>query len=224
MPSRFRSTPRPGRHDRAGDRLSRPSAPPTTRRTSRVVDQPGDSEMAGNEQRERGTRGAKLTGRAAVLVLVLAVLAVSYATSVRAWLKQQHDVAALSAQIANRHRQIAALKETKQRWNDPAFIETQARLRFGWLMPGETGYRVIGADGKTLPAGNVSLASPLPPAKHQPAPWYQVEWGSVVAAGKTAAQIARERRAEQHPAKRISMNSHPGSNPVRNGPGPRHHR
>ena len=37
-----------------------------------------------------------------------------------------------------------------KRWEDPAYVTTQARMRLGWVMPGEVGYRVVGADGQVL--------------------------------------------------------------------------
>ena len=73
---------------------------------------------------------AKLTGRAAVLLLVVAVLAVSYASSMRAWLKQRSDINTLNAQIADQRANVAALQESKQRdCDDPAYIESEARKR-----------------------------------------------------------------------------------------------
>ena len=107
---------------------------------------------------------AKLTGRAAVLLLVVAVLAVSYASSMRAWLKQRSDINTLNAQIADQRADVAALRESKQRLHDPAYIESVARKRFGWILPGEVGYRVIGDDGEVLSDGGSRLSDPAGPA------------------------------------------------------------
>ena len=117
------------------------------------------------------------------MVLVVAVLAVSYASSMRAWLQQRSDINTLSAQIAAGKAEVAALREAKQRWHDPAYIRTQARLRFGWVMPGETGYRVIDDDGDILVSGS-QLSDPAdPPPKSSPE-WWETAWSSVVAAGR----------------------------------------
>ena len=127
---------------------------------------------------------AKLTGRAAILLLVVAVLAVSYASSMRAWLKQRSDINTLSAQIAQQQADVAGLEQTKKRLHDPAYIESLARLRFGWIMPGETGYRVIDANGDVLADGASQLSDPTA-AKSAPDPeWWQDVYGSVVAAGE----------------------------------------
>ncbi len=132
---------------------------------------------------------AKLTGRAAVLVLVVAVLAVSYASSVRAWVQQRSDINTLTAEIADRQAEVAALKQTKQRWHDPAYIRTQARARFGWLMPGETGYRVIDDNGDILVAGS-QLSDPVDTRPKSTPEWWETAWGSVVAAGRDPADDA----------------------------------
>ena len=51
--------------------------------------------------------------------------------------------------------------------HDPDYVRTQARERLGWVVPGETGYRVVGADGKPLGGGLRSSPRRLRPA---PAP------------------------------------------------------
>jgi len=73
----------------------------------------------------------------AVLVVVVAVLVVSYASSMRAYLQQRAHINDLHAQIDTSERDIKALEREKRRWQDDAYVETQARERFGWVMPGE---------------------------------------------------------------------------------------
>jgi cell division protein FtsB len=149
---------------------------------------------------------AKLTGRAAVLLLVVAVLAVSYASSVRAWIHQRGEINTFEAEIAHREAAIAELRLEKERWRDPAYIEIQARLRFGWLMPGETGFRVIGEDGEVLDTGQGELSEPVEVSTSAEQEWWQTAWGSVVEAGKTPEEIAAEvaeRQQAGDPAKRI---------------------
>src|SRR5262245_15095986 len=59
---------------------------------------------------------SRLTGRAAVLVLVLAVLMVSYASSLRAYLQQRAHINDLKAAIAQHEADIDALEADKARW------------------------------------------------------------------------------------------------------------
>ena len=114
-------TTRPGsRTQRGRSAASRPATP------------------AGSRRRVRGgrPRRPRLTGRAAVLVLVLAVLTVSYASSLRAYLQQRSHISELKTAIAEREASINDLEREKQRWEDPAYVKAQARARFGYLMPG----------------------------------------------------------------------------------------
>lgn len=114
------------------------------------------------------------------------VLAVSYASSARAWIQQRSDINELQATIAARETAVAQLEEDTKRWEDPAYVQAQARLRFGWVMPGETGYRVIGDDGEAL-GGTSRLAQPRSSPQTAEPDWWESQWGSVVEAGKDPA-------------------------------------
>lgn len=92
----------------------------------------------------------KLTGRAVVLLLVIAVLVISYASSMRAYLAQRTHIAETRSKIELAKQNIKNLEREKKRWTDPAYVEAQARGRLGWVLPGEIGYQVIGRDGKPL--------------------------------------------------------------------------
>ena len=127
-------------------------------------------------------RRPRFTGRAAVLVLVLAVLTVSYASSLRAYLQQRSHIGELKATIAEREANIDDLEREKQRWDDPAYVKAQARARFGYLMPGESGFEVIGPDGKPLEA-QASLNDPSEVIKTVPKAWWSAAWESMELAG-----------------------------------------
>ena len=178
----------PGR-GRGGGHPSR--TPPTARRTSRVASAPPQAKIAASK--------AKLTGRAAILLLVLAVLGVSYASSMRAWLDQRSQINSLNAEIAEQRADVADLQEAKRRWHDPAYIEAQARLRFGWVLPGETGYRVLGADGEMLSDGSSELTNPTTGTPAGEPEWWETSWGSVVAAGEEPKPPDRDDKPGQRP-------------------------
>lgn len=110
------------------------------------------------------------------------MLTVSYASSMRAYLQQRAHISDLKAQIALREDSIDDLEREKRRWNDPAYIQAQARERFGYVMPGETSYVVLGEDGKPL-QGETELPTPSEALKPAPEPWFDNAWESVVLAG-----------------------------------------
>jgi cell division protein FtsB len=148
----------------------------------------------------------RFTGRAAVLVLVLAVLMVSYASSMRAYLEQRSHLESLHAQIAESEANIEALEREKERWDDPAYVRAQARERFGWVLPGEIGFQVIDEDGEALDHDD-SLPEPVTTDEAEQPLWWQAAWDSVEAAGnpedveERPAPIERI-RAPKQPARR----------------------
>ena len=129
-----------------------------------------------------GSRRPRFTGRAAILVLVLAVLAVSYASSMRAYLQQRAHIQELKTQIAQREANIDDLEREKRRWRDPAYVQAQARERFGYLMPGETLYVVLDENGDPLES-QTSLTDPATVTDRTPTAWWTSEWKSVQLAG-----------------------------------------
>ncbi|HEU4492073.1 MAG TPA: septum formation initiator family protein [Jiangellales bacterium] len=85
-----------------------------------------------------------------MLALVLGILAVSYAYPLRAWWEQHSRVAELEAEQESLAAEVAALEGERDRWEDPAFVRTQARERLGLVTPGEVGFVVVGeGDGPT---------------------------------------------------------------------------
>jgi len=114
---------------------------------------------------------------------VLSVLAVSYASSLRAYLQQKDQIDQAKTEIAQRSAAIQSLEREKQRWQDPAFVQAQARERFGYLMPGEKSYVVLDKNGKPIES-RATLSSPqqvLQPK--EPKAWWSKEWESVQLAG-----------------------------------------
>ena len=66
-------------------------------------------------------RRSSLTTRALALAVVILMLTISYANSLRIYFAQSHEVAATKAEIADREAQIADLQTELNRWDDPAF-------------------------------------------------------------------------------------------------------
>jgi len=124
---------------------------------------------------------ASFTSRAIALDVVLLILTISYASSLRVYFNQRQDLAATREQIIKSQADINNLSDEIGRWNDPDYVRTQARVRLGWVMPGERGYRVIGPDGKPITGDNEITGGDAT----QPTPkkaWYAKLMGSVQAA------------------------------------------
>lgn len=183
---------RPSRPSRSG--RTRPGAPggrrpgsgPTgtgARRTARTGSLPvvaAETESGPGEASR--PKPPRLTGRAALLILIVVVLAVSYASSLRAYLHQREHIADLKAEIASSSTQIDGLERQRDRWGDDSFVEQQARKRLGYVRPGESSYQAIEGDGEPVDAGS-DLADPDSAAPLTPPPWWDAAWRSVERAG-----------------------------------------
>jgi cell division protein FtsB len=137
-------------------------------------------------------RRSRFTGRAMVLVLVLSVLTISYASSLKAYFQQHSQIEDLRSQIASSQSSISKLEDEKARWSDPAYVREQARARFGYLMPGQTSYVVIGEDGKPL-AAQSTLSDPRTSTSSTPTAWWTTEWRSVQLAGNPPATKPKQK-------------------------------
>lgn len=124
--------------------------------------------------------GTAFTTRALILLAVTLLLIASYTSSIHAWWEQRSEIAALERQTQDLQDDIAELEDLQERWNDPAFIKQQARARFGWVLPGEVGYRVIGTDGALR--GEVAELSDAPGTEDKP--WHDKLWTSFEQAGQ----------------------------------------
>jgi hypothetical protein len=120
------------------------------------------------------------------LAVVVLILTISYASSLRIYFAQAHDIAATKAEIAERQQRIVSLEGELAKWQDVNYVRTQARERLGWVVPGEIGYKVVDADGKPLGGGaeiSAETAEPVEPAEDA---WWAKLWGSVAAADQPA--------------------------------------
>jgi cell division protein FtsB len=129
----------------------------------------------------------RLTSRAAVLVLVLAVLVVSYASSLRAYVDQRRHIDALHDRIERSEQHIADLKREKQRWEDDAYVISQARARFAFGFPGEVGYRVLDENGDPLDQHD-SLSDPKQLDDPEPE-WWETTLTSIDEAGHPRPEV-----------------------------------
>ena len=129
-------------------------------------------------QPPRAQRARTATWRLAVLLVVIAGITIVLANSLRVYFAQAQEIAAVKADIAATQEQIADLEDRLNRWEDPAYVRSVARVRLGWVMPGEVGYRVLGVDGQPLEGPSIETALDV----EVPGLWWEKMWGSVQAA------------------------------------------
>ncbi len=130
---------------------------------------------------DRETRRTNLTGRAAMLALVVCLLAISLAYPLREYLSQRGDIAHYRATVSGQEKRVAELQAQHERWSDEAYVQAQARERLHYVMPGETSYVVLESDDAPASDGVVDAL----PTETKRSPWFTDLWSSVEAAGRT---------------------------------------
>ena len=88
----------------------------------------------------------RLTGRAALLVVVVTVLAVFSVVPVREYLSQRSQIARLERRATELQRSNASLRSNIGLLHDPEYLERLARACLGMVRPGETAF-VSGSSG-----------------------------------------------------------------------------
>ena len=121
-------------------------------------------------------RPTKLTGRAALLAVVMCAIALSLAYPVREYIGQRRQIDQLLATQQSLSQQVKNLQAQQKQFSDPSYIEQQARDQLHYCMTGEKCYVIIGN----------SPAPDAGPAKTTTATsWYSKLWGSVQKADQT---------------------------------------
>lgn len=78
-----------------------------------------------------------MSGRTAVIALVLSALALSYAYPMRTYLEHRSEINELRGQQADQRERIEELKTARAKWDDPNYVKSQARDRLLLVEPGE---------------------------------------------------------------------------------------
>lgn len=122
--------------------------------------------------RLRRRQANRVTGRVAVLALVVMLLLLTFAYPLRQYLTQRREIAERQASQREQRERVASLEHRKEQWSDPEFIKAQARERLQYVEPGETSYVIIADEGE----------EPAPRKRRTDhGPWYEQAWSSVTA-------------------------------------------
>lgn len=125
-----------------------------------------------------------------ILGLAVIALVLSYGGSLQIYFNQQHQIAVADQEIRDRKAEIADLQSQLARWDDPAYVKAQARERLGWVMPGETGYRVVDENGDPIGGGVVLQSQQRPVTEADNQYWWQRLAGSLSTADSPVRQVA----------------------------------
>ncbi|MDR1428602.1 MAG: septum formation initiator family protein [Bifidobacteriaceae bacterium] len=127
-------------------------------------------------------------------LLVMFVFALTFPT-MRLYLAEQQELRAARAEAAVARETTSELKAQLRRWDDPAFVQAQARERLSYVMPGDVAFKVV--DPENAPSVDRSGDSAVPDQTidirpsgaegTEQVPWYTLLWESAVRAGGESA-------------------------------------
>ncbi|MFF1710980.1 septum formation initiator family protein [Streptomyces sp. NPDC058268] len=135
------------------------------------------AERVYRSQTKRQARRSRLTGRAALLALVLCSLVVALAYPIRQYVSQRAEIADQRKEQAERRENVERLKDEKARWRDDAYAEQRVRDRLHYVMPGETGFTVVDPEAVKNQRSDQGAAA---------RPWYSNVWDGVDKADRPA--------------------------------------
>jgi len=115
------------------------------------------------------TARPKLTGRAAVLAIVLCAIALTLAYPVREYIADRRQIDQLAASNQRLAAEVRHLRAQSIALNSPAAIEQEARDSLHMCFPSQTCYEVI------VPVKHHAQQAPAPART----PWYGKLWESV---------------------------------------------
>jgi cell division protein FtsB len=125
----------------------------------------------------------QLTGRAAILAVVVCAIAMSLAYPFREYVAQRRQISQLEQQQAQALDDLRKQQERHKELQDPTYTKEQARARLHYCGVGEKCY-VVPDDPKAVKKARTTRTG-------EKAPWYQTVWESVEATdqgtGKRAA-------------------------------------
>ncbi|WP_163511388.1 FtsB family cell division protein [Fodinicola acaciae] len=169
----------PGSQQPPGPRSGRGRADEQQRTTGRVPSMARPARQRRTSPSSAGElprRGGRLTGRSAILAVVVCLLVLTLAYPVQKYLSQRSQIAQLEQSQAAQQKRINQLQQEKDRWNDPAYVRAQARERLQYVTPGDTTFVVVGG---AAPAGQSAGGAG---GTSGSGPWYGKLAGSIAGA------------------------------------------
>ncbi|WP_228479263.1 FtsB family cell division protein [Microbacterium atlanticum] len=121
--------------------MTRTTAPP-----SRTRQTPGARRRAVGGRAPVDVRawlgGIRLSGFMVIMMGLVVLAAFVLVPTIGTYLDQRQQIAALEESVEVSRDEVAELESQRERWQDPAYITTQARERLYYVRPGEVVYLV----------------------------------------------------------------------------------
>ncbi len=151
--------------------------PQRTRRPQKVrvpVELPGDTAP------ERWLANIRVSGFTVMMLLLLVLAVAVLAPSLKLLIEQHNQIVDLQKSVADQKSQVKDLKSQVARWDDPAYIEAQARNRLLFVSPGEYTYLVTPVNAGGVATTTTPISKKI---QHTQVDWVQSLTASVLQAG-----------------------------------------
>ncbi len=123
-----------------------------------------------------------VAGRNLLVASVLFVIAITLAPPMQRYFAQRAQIQSIKTQLHDSQVTLENAANELAKWNDPAYIASQARARLHYVFPGERQYIVVGVEDPSAatdaPAAAVSTQIP------SGLPWYQKVISSITSANR----------------------------------------
>src|SRR5690625_1493321 len=122
----------------------------------------------------------QFSGRTVALLTVLFIAALIMAQPLQLLLEQQNDITQAQQRLAHEQQRQKDYETQLERWEDPAYVQQQARERFNMVRPGERKYLVIDDEQEAgVPEPSVTAID-----EEVEMGWADRLWGSVLTSGQ----------------------------------------
>lgn len=201
MPDRTPRTPsRSGGHDRqrgqrgrrspaAGGR-PRQGSTRTTGRPKQGSERPAHAARARTSPPEPPSQSTSWV-RGAILLGIVVMLAVTLVPTLRSVIQQSNDTVALQERVERQRVTVEQLKKQAALWEDPRYIEEQARERLRFVRVGDRAYSVTGLESDRSKEQTEQEPVVAAPMANDSAPWYGKVWQSIQIADRPTAGLSR---------------------------------
>jgi cell division protein FtsB len=126
-------------------------------------------------------RNLQVSGFTVTVLLLIVGALIVLAPSLRILVEQQQEIAELERSVAEQQAVVDGLQTDIDRWQDPAYIEAQARDRLLYVYPGDITYLVVD-DGMTVDDGGTAVSAEIQTTRID---WTRALLSSIVTAGLT---------------------------------------
>ncbi|MBB1197296.1 FtsB family cell division protein [Curtobacterium flaccumfaciens] len=137
-------------------------------------------------------RSIHFSGFSLLMLAIIVLFVVVLAPSLRTLIQQQEQIAQQQQEVASQKADVTQKKKDVARWDDPAYIEAQARDRLLYVYPGEESYLVMGTEDKRAEKTPTTDSGTPVSAKVQTpkVDWVQAMLSSVLQSGLTDERAA----------------------------------